>query len=212
MSQKIGTYDTDAAKNASLDKITGSLFGLNVKSIYVKKLAPNDNSKNQPYFGSHLTDLPFIPTSEIVASETTSNKSTATKNNKRKIKYQASVNIIWLDAEGHTYPAPNSKLIYYPQYPEVRFSGFLKGSSVNASRWMDPNQEGRAEGRWLILGVAVDETVYAYLATPESLLSKELEKTELFEANSVFGEISPVKTGITFLNEPLYQHTVSAIY
>jgi hypothetical protein len=203
MSQKIGTYDTDAARNVSLDKITGSLIGLNVKSIYVKKLAPNDNSKNQPYFGSHLTDLPFIPTGEIVASETTSNKSTATKNNKRKIKYQASVNIIWLDAEGHTYPAPNAKLIYYPQYPEVRFSGFLKGSGVDASRWMDPYQEGRAEGRWLIFGVAEDETVYAYLATPESLLSAELEKTELFKASSVFGEISAGKTGVTSTREAL---------
>jgi hypothetical protein len=203
MSQKIGTYDTDAARNVSLDKITGSLIGLNVKSIYVKKLAPNDNSKNQPYFGSHLTDLPFIPTGEIVASETTSNKSTATKNNKRKIKYQASVNIIWLDAEGHTYPASNAKLIYYPQYPEVRFSGFLKGSGVDASRWMDPYQEGRAEGRWLIFGVAEDETVYAYLATPESLLSAELEKTELFKASSVFGEISAGKTGVTSTREAL---------
>ncbi|MFB1036008.1 MAG: hypothetical protein QMC38_11750, partial [Sinobacterium sp.] len=64
-------------------------------------------------------------------------------------------------------------------------------------RWMDPYQEGRAEGRWLIFGVAEDETVYAYLATPESLLSKELEKTELFEASSVFGEISSGKTGVT---------------
>lgn len=195
MTQKIGIYDTDTARNLNLETLTSRFARLNVKNIYVKKLASNDNSKNQAYFGSHLTDLPFIPTGEIVASETTSSKTTARKGHKRKIKYQASLKLSWLDAEGHTYPTPNSKLIYYPQYPEVRFSGFLKGSSVNISRWMDPKQEGRAEGRWLVLAVGEDETIYAYLATPESLLSRELENTEFFEASSVFGELSSCKSG-----------------
>ncbi|MDF1868707.1 MAG: MvaI/BcnI family restriction endonuclease [Saprospiraceae bacterium] len=195
MKQVIGTYDTDAARNINLDRIIGYLNKLNVKNIYVKKLAPNDNSKNQPYFGSHLTDLSFIPTGEIVASETASNKIKVKKDNKRRIKFQASVKLSWLDSEGLTYSAPNTKLIYYPQYPEVRFSGFLKGSRVNASRWMDPKQEGRSQGRWLILGVAEDENVYAYLATRESALSKELETTEFFKVSSVFGEINSKKHG-----------------
>jgi hypothetical protein len=197
MKKEIGTYDTDSAKNASLEKIISLLNKRNVINIYVKKLSPNDNSKNQPYFGSHLTELPFIPTGEIIASETTSNKVKAKKGNKRKIKYQASVKLSWLDAEGNAYPAPNSKLIYYPQYPEVRFSGFLKNSKVNISRWMDPCQEGRAEGRWLILGIAKDATVFAYLATPESVLSKQLDKTELIKTNSVFGELNSRKSKFT---------------
>ena len=113
MKQVIGTYDTDAARNINLDRIIGYLNKLNVKNIYVKKLAPNDNSKNQPYFGSHLTDLSFIPTGEIVASETASNKIKVKKDNKRRIKFQASVKLSWLDSEGLTYSAPNTKLIYY---------------------------------------------------------------------------------------------------
>lgn len=184
-----GTYDTESAKTISLDKLLNILSDAGAKKVYVKKLAPNDNSKNQPYFGSHLTDLPFIPTGETVASETTSNKSTAKKNNKRKIKYQAPMNLNWIDADGFLYSAPDAKLIYYPQYPEVRFSGFLKGSNVQMGRWMDPKKEGRALGRWLILGVSRDDTIYAYLASPESSLSNELENTDFFEASSVFNEI-----------------------
>lgn len=60
-----------------------------VSKILFKRLAPNDNSKNQPYVGSHLTDLSFLPTGDVIASESTSTKS---KNPRRRIKYQAPLN------------------------------------------------------------------------------------------------------------------------
>lgn len=75
-----GTYDTQAAKEISLETITQIMQDLRVSNIYVKSLSPNDNSKNQPYLGSHLTDLPFIPTSEITASTTASKKIIQNKN------------------------------------------------------------------------------------------------------------------------------------
>lgn len=179
---KPSTYDTDISKNASLKDIVAIFTKIGIQSIYVKKLAPNDNSKNQPYFGPHLTDLSFLPTGETEISQSTSAK---TSDPKRQIKYQVQVDMTWVDAQGNLYPADNSKLIYYPQYPEVRFSGFLKSSSVNLSRWMDVKKEGRALGRWLILGVK-DKKVYGYLVTPESLLTKELENTELTPITGVF--------------------------
>ena len=186
MSIKVETYDTDSAKKLSLEKLLAIFTGFHAKKTYVKKLAPNDNSKNQPYFGAHLTDLPFIPTGDIQSSLSISNK---TSDLKRQIKYQANVNLSWIDAEGNVYPAPNAKLIYYPQYPEVRFSGFLQGSKVNVSRWMSPQKDGRALGRWLILGVAEDKTVYSYLVSPESSLSNQLEKTSFIKRTNIFSEI-----------------------
>jgi len=182
-----GTFDTTTAKEATLGHILSVFTNLDAAKIYVKSLAPNDNSKNQPYFGAHLTDLAFIPTGELVPSTSRSGK---TSNPKRKIKYQASLKLSWVDAEGQVYEAPNARLIYYPQYPEVRFSGFLQGSRVAASEWMDPDKQGRSEGRWLILGVCPDETIYAYLVTPECHLSKELGKTELIEISNIFGQIN----------------------
>ena len=163
-----------------------------VRKIYIKKLAPNDNSKNQPYFGFHLTDLPFIPTGAMEASQSASNK---TRDPSRQIKYQANVKLKWLDADGNTYPAPNAKLIYYPQYPEVRFSGFLQGSNVSLSRWMAPEKQGRAENRWLLLGVTESDTVYGYLAIPESALATELENTSLTRTTSIFSEIDVFRRG-----------------
>lgn len=178
-----GTYDTRSSKELSFKHLTRIMHELGAANIYIKKLAPNDNSKNQPYFGSHLTDLAFIPTGDISASKSDSKK---TSDPKRKIKYQASLNLNWLDADGKTYKAPNAKLIYYPQYPEVRFSGFLRGSKANISKWMLPEKQGRSEGRWLILGVAKDRSIYAYLVTPESNLSNELVCINYVEVSKVF--------------------------
>jgi len=178
-----GTYDTESAKEITLERLTDIMHGLGASEIYVKKLAPNDNSKNQPYFGGHLTDLPFIPSGEIKASESVSNK---TKDPRRKIKYQTSLDLSWVDAEGEVYKAPHSKLIYYPQYPEVRFSGFLRGSKAKISKWMSPDKQGRSENRWLILGINQDKSIYAYLATPESNLSVELENSNLIEVSKIF--------------------------
>ncbi|HBC0467143.1 MvaI/BcnI family restriction endonuclease [Legionella pneumophila] len=197
MAVQTGTYDTEVAKKVTLDKIITILRSFGANKIYAKKLAPNDNSKNQPYLGANLTDISFIPTGEIVASETTSNKSSVSKDNKRRIKYQVSLKMIWFDAEGKIFPAPNARLIYYPQYPEVRLSGFLMGSKVEAGEWMDPYKNGRSLGRWLILGVNADKTVYSYLVTPVCDLSNELEDTVFINVNNVFRELNIGKDKVT---------------
>lgn len=190
---KLQVYDTRLAKNITLENLISIFRDLGAIKIYAKPLAPNDNSKNQPYLGGHLTDLAFIPTGEPVPSATTSKKS---KDPKRQIKYQVPTEFSWVDAEGKVYEAPNTKLIYYPQYPEVRLSGFLKGSQVDASEWMDRYKKGTSLGRWLIIGVTRNE-VFGYLVTPECQLSKELESTRFLDIGSVFGQIDLDGLGVT---------------
>lgn len=186
MPQELSTYDCEPSKIVTLKDIIEIFKRLSATKAYIKKLAPNDNSKNQPYFGPHLTDLSFIPTGNIESSVSTSKKNTDPK---RRIKYQAKIDFTWVDATGHLYPAPNSKLIYYPQYPEVRFSGFLKGSNVNLSRWMAVEKEGRALGRWLIIGITESKKVYGYLVTPESNLTLELNSKVFTPITNVFGNV-----------------------
>ena len=98
-------------------------------------LSPNDNSKNQPYLARHFTDIGYLPTCELVASASASQK---TSDPKRKVKFTAGLNFSWLSADGRLYSAPEAKLIYYPQFPEVRLSGFLKRCPVTMGEWMDP--------------------------------------------------------------------------
>jgi hypothetical protein len=54
---------------------------------------------------------------------------------------------------------------------------------------MAVEKEGRALGRWLIMGVTKDKKVYGYLVTPESQLSVELNETELTQTTNVFSEL-----------------------
>lgn len=204
MLNETGTYDTDAAKNISL-KILLRIFGdYGCSDLYIKKLSPNDNSKNQPYFSSHLTDLSFIPTGEIEASETRSRKKTISKSDNRRVKYQASLDFQWIDAEGHIFPAKNTKLIYYPQYPEVRFSGFILGSGVKISRWMDPNKNGREHGRWLVLGVGNNQKVLGYLVTPEHFLANELNQT-FGSSKNIFNRIGIERPPALSATEELFE-------
>ncbi|PHS22713.1 MAG: hypothetical protein COA83_11175 [Methylophaga sp.] len=108
-------------------------------------MSPNDNSKNQPYIAGHLTDLSFIPTGTITESVSDSKKDRG----KRKIKYLVELNYSWMSSEGIVYPASEAKLIYYPQYPEVRLSGFVTRCDFDMGGWMDPVKKGRELGRVL---------------------------------------------------------------
>ncbi|GAA0200829.1 hypothetical protein GCM10009123_05210 [Kangiella japonica] len=204
-----GTFDTSRAKELTFSELIKIFKHNRCNEIYLKELAPNDNSKNQPYFGAHLTDIPFIPTDEL---ESSISKSKKTSNLKRKIKYQAKIKLLWLDAEGKHYPAPHSKLIYYPQYPEIRFSGFLKGSSVDASYWMDPKKEGRSRGRWLILGIQDTGNVLAYLVTPNCNLSSELSKRKFTEITSVFKVVQNSTPKANTSNKELLLAELKAIH
>jgi len=180
-----GTYDSPESLGISLEQLVELLQHLGCEKIYVKGLAPNDNSKNQPYMGGHLNDLASFYKGEITASVTTSEKNTTSKNH---IKYQVDFPFTWVNPVGSLFKAPNAKLIYYPQYPEVRFSGFLKGSKVSLGQWMDPNKQGRSEGRWLVVGVKQGAMNYGFLATPESRVANELQKTAVIETSSAFSE------------------------
>ncbi len=186
MSKKPKIYDSSNSLNNSLDKLLASYRKLGVDRVIYKLLSPNDNSKNQPYLAGHFTDIGFIPTDELVATASASKK---TSDPKRKIKFTANLNFHWLSPEGQVYPAPTAKLIYYPQFPEVRLSGFLKGSPIDMGGWMDPAKLGRSEGRVLFFGIRSDGAIFAYLAVPESRIAKEVHKQKYYSLSSVLREL-----------------------
>jgi hypothetical protein len=78
--------------------------------VYIKKLSPNDNSKNQVYLGGSFDILNILPLKDIVNEPA---------GDWKKERFKATLNFSWIDPEGNIFPAPNSKLILYPKYPEV---------------------------------------------------------------------------------------------
>lgn len=172
-------------KALSLEKLVAMMESAGVRRLYFKRLAANDNSKNQIYLGGDLATANMIPTGKLSLSHTRSGKSGA--EGKRKI--QAAVNFAWLDAAGRIVPAPDAKLILYPQYSEVRFSGFLRGCSSAPAEFMDTKRRGRAPGRILFFGVVPGGRVIGYLASPDSAVSAALSDARVRVATSVLQEL-----------------------
>jgi hypothetical protein len=167
-------------------KLKAMMADAGVTQLYFKVLAPNDNSKNQPYFGPDLTALNIFPTGELVESESTSGKPGLKPGKK---KFAAPLRFFWMDAEGRVVTAPGAQLILYPQYPEVRFSGFLRQCENAPNDLMDPKKRGRDRGRILFMGVTRAGAIIGYLASPESAIAKEIASLKHVEQHGLFGKI-----------------------
>ncbi len=156
-----------------------------MERLFAKRLAPNDNSKNQIYLGGEFSVLSVLPSGELSEEASSSGKRNA--GGKQILKAQLPFH--WLDADGRIHAAPNAQLILYPQYPEVRLSGMLSGSSIPLGEWFDPRKQGRAPGRVLFFGVSRDGKLICHLALPGSTLDKQLAGMRVL---STFGAISEI--------------------
>lgn len=159
-----------------------SLFTDNgCQKIYVKKLSPNDNSKNQVYLGGSFEILNILPLSSI---------QTEAAGDWKRERFKASINFSWIGDDGNLFPAPLSKLILYPKYPEVRFSGFLAKCDNPPSELMTQ----RLADRLLFLAVDKNGTVLGYVASPTSTIAKEFTTTKTASALGVFKVIELPQT------------------
>ena len=141
--------------------------------IYIKKLSPNDNSKNQVYFGGSFEILNILPISEIITEEA---------GDWNKERFKAKVNFSWIGEDGNVYPAPNSQLILYPKYPEVRFSGFLAKCQNPPSELMTQ----RLADRLLFFAVTKNGIVLGYVADPNSEIANEFSNQQNITEHGVF--------------------------
>ena len=149
--------------------------------ILVKELAANDNSKNQVYLGGNFEAVNCFPNLIINPDDTGTHGPV----------FKAPLSYIWVDATGQEYPAPATQLILYPQYPEVRVSGFLKGCSHAPSELM----RGRLDGRVLFLGVRADGRVLGHVVAPDDELAIEFRARQDFEPLGIF-RIVPVRAEV----------------
>jgi len=148
----------------NIEELRKLLIREGVRTAYVKKLSPKqDNDKNQIYFGSQLPGLINLFPAKLSFRE--GGTSTA----KRKSKagqpiIEALLDFAWLDKHGNRHAAPDTKIIDYFQYPEVRMSGFLKGCPAppDALRRQNLAKYGQ---RILVMGTARDGKVLGLVLT-----------------------------------------------
>ena len=146
-----------------------------VKRLLIKHLAENDNSKNQIYLGTgDMALMQILPHTGLFSDKTT-----------KRENFKAKVDFYWLDEDQNINHAPHSQLIFYPDYPEIRFSGFLIGAKNAPSKLM----RERLSGRVMFFGICDDGKVIGYVTTTDQRLIKEIEGQGVFERVGVLSQI-----------------------
>ncbi|MCA2992532.1 MvaI/BcnI family restriction endonuclease [Gemmatimonas sp.] len=145
----------------SLDRVLDAMGALGATRFYWKPLAPNDNSKNQIYLGGDFAVLNSLPAETPYPAESGTHRTPI---------FKAPVWLEWLDVNGQSNRAPGTQFILYPQYPEIRLSGFLRG----ANRAPSDVLTSRTAGRVLVLGVVPSSRIIAFAAFSDSPIAAEL--------------------------------------
>lgn len=159
----------------NLKQLKETFVHAGAKRLYAKPLAENDNSKNQVYFGPDFEALNLFPCAELVA-----------ENSQRSQIFKGKLKFSWLGIDGALTEAPGAQLILYPQYPEVRFSGFLRGCANPPS----PLMANRISGRILFLAVTGDRRIIGFVVGPSHVIAAEFSCAAISPSVGVFFELS----------------------
>lgn len=162
----------------TLKQLLRVMANFNCRKVYVKKLSPNDNSKNQVYLGGSFDVLNILPIGEITTDD---------EGDWKRTRFKTKLSFSWITNEGGFINAPEARLILYPKYPEVRFSGFLKGAKGGPSELMT----SRIDQRLLFIGVSdINGHVFGYVTKPDSELAKEFNSINDLNEVGVFRELT----------------------
>jgi len=143
----------------NLDGLLGLFREAGCTGVFGKYLAENDNSKNQIYLGGDLKVLNLLPSQRIFSSDTPAGPS-----------FKAKIDLGWLQPDGRVSPAPHAQIILYAQYPEVRLSGFLRGSEKAPNELLNK----RMVGRILLFGISGTKVISWVLQRGDTA-AKEIE-------------------------------------
>lgn len=140
---------------------------LGATHAFCKPLAENDNSKQQIYLGGNLEVLQMFPFRDVVATSMGKDST-----------YKVKLDFVWI-TNNTIERATGAQLILYPQYPEVRLSGFLRGCKTAPNEQLRPvladqrRFNNANDGRILFFGITRNAETLAYLAAADSPLAKE---------------------------------------
>lgn len=155
-------------ESVNMKKISSVMRSSGAKRILIKRLANNDNSKQQIYLGSDFSVIQDLPVKEIISSGMTS----------KGAIFKATLDLFWITPDGNKEQALYSQIILYPKYPEIRLSGVLQKCSLSPSDLMKPptareREERKEKHRYMIIGICEDH-ILAYMSHWDDEISKEI--------------------------------------
>lgn len=163
----------------NINELRAQLLGAGCRTLLVKHLAPNDNSKNQIYLGSDFSAINLLPFAHIETD-------LSERAGSRRARLKAAVSFRWLTGEPEFRPV---NLILYPRYPEVRLSGLIR---IKVPADQACLIRARDKGRILFLGICDNGRVVGHCAAGVSSLARSFlaeHKTVRFEQAGVFLQV-----------------------
>lgn len=176
----------------TLEQLISFFADKGVGKIYIKSLASNDNSKNQVYFGPGFAAVTLFPMGNIEPDSDPKNKT-----------FKAPLTFAWIGDDFTLVPSPNAQVILYPSYPEVRFSGFLKGAKRQQLSTVRRLMKSRIPGRLLFLGVSEKSSqIIGGVFDPSSQVAEEFKLVEksLPKASEIFWALLPQPNKIAVID------------
>jgi hypothetical protein len=156
----------------TLNELTERMRELGAQRFYGKIMGTNNNSKQQVYLSGGFDAINMLPVSRVEAIG-------------GKGHFYAWPLFFWLTPSGDLDKAPRAKMILYPRYPEVRFSGFLQGTSSAPNAVMT----SKSPGRPLVFGVCDDGRIIGYADEANSELAKALSDVKTVDGGSAIFQI-----------------------
>lgn len=172
---------------SSLATLLSRCKALGAVRVIAKPMAENDNSKQQIYLGGSFEALSALPFTNVREESALS-----------RPNFKAALSFYWIDEKLNVEQAHGAQLILYPDYPEVRLSGFLKGCALAPSADLQHIPAGKRthnngpDGRVLFLAVAEDGKIYAWLAKGGSPIAHEFAQAQsrgAFVQSGVFSQL-----------------------
>lgn len=166
----------------SFDELKSAFKKYGCRQVLVKKMAPNDNSKNQIYLGGDFTALNMLPFSVVTEDN-------SARGGSIRARLTTHVKFAWITGSELKFNPVN--LILYPKYPEVRLSGLL--THRTAPKRISKLINSRDEGRFLFLGVSDTGGVVGYCSGQGEAVSESYLYSEgagHYETVGVFQNVS----------------------
>jgi hypothetical protein len=179
-------YIDQISRDLSLSNLKSLFVSTGAERLFLLRLAPNDNSKNQIYLGGKPDDFHPIPTGTWKTLPGNSQKGDSSV---PRFILQAPLSLWWLDVDGVASHAPSAKVILYPQYGrhgEFRLSGFLERCERRPSTLFNGPRR-REPGRVLFLGVTNDRRVLGFAAGRDATAAREIQVEAPIQTIGVLG-------------------------
>jgi hypothetical protein len=179
--------ELDHANVNGLTEIQAIFKRFGCSTVLIKKLARNNNDKNQVYFHHN----PDLLNSLFDLTFGYREKSRSAKKNGRtegsQIAEAVFNNFSWISSSGTLHRVPHCKGILYAQYPEVRLSGFRAESGIMPYSMSIAYVKSQSKTeRFLAIGADVEGRAFGLmLVDPQKFLYREFLDLPYFAGSKI---------------------------